>query len=153
MKVCNRKLFYKLSSRSRTKIVLPKGVAPIYTASGGVFRAQLFKKCDNNIPKAPDIHLGAAEKWLKGSRDRSNFFTHYTSKHLKSARHIKQGVTSQAFEECQQSRVGTCLHKWTVLVNGYYNCILLHMFVMPNAAITHTHQLDKSAKSVYETVT
>ena len=91
--------------------------------------------------------------WLEGSRDRSIFFTHYTSKHLKGARHIKQGVKSQAFEECQQSRVGTCLHKWTVLVNGYYNCVLLRMFIMPNTAIAHIHQLDKSTNSVYEIVT
>ena len=58
--------------------------------------------------------------WSEGSRERSNSFTHYTSKHLKGARHIKQGVWSQAFEECQQFRVGTCLHEWTVLVNGYF---------------------------------
>ena len=89
----------------------------------------------------------------EGSRDRSNSFTHYTSKHLKDARHIKQVVKSQAFEECQQSRVGTCLHEWTVLVNGYFNCVLLHMLIMPNTAIAHIHQLGKSTKSVYETVT
>ena len=90
--------------------------------------------------------------WLEGSRDRSNSFTHNASKHLKGARHIKQNIKSQASEECQQSRVDTCLHKWTVLVNNYYNYIILHMSKRPNTATTHISQLDKSAKSVNETV-
>ena len=68
-------------------------------------------------------------------------------------RHIKQGVTSQAFEEFQQSRVGTCLREWSILVDDYYSCVFLHMFIMPNAAMTGTHQLDRLVKLVYETAT
>ena len=35
---------------------LPKGVAPIYTASGMTYKVQILKKCDDYIPEAPDLH-------------------------------------------------------------------------------------------------
>ena len=35
---------------------LPKGVAPIYTASGMTYKGQILKKCDDYIPEAPDLH-------------------------------------------------------------------------------------------------
>ena len=34
----------------------PKGVAPIYTASGVTYIVQTLKKCDDYIPEAPDLH-------------------------------------------------------------------------------------------------
>ena len=83
----------------------------------------------------------------------SNSFIHYTSKHLKGMRYIKQGVTSQIFEEFQPSRVGTCLREWTILVVDYYSRALLHMFIMPNTAMIGTYQLDRLAKLVYEATT
>ena len=68
-------------------------------------------------------------------------------------RYIKQGVTSQIFEEYQLSRVGRCLRGWTILVVDYYSRVLLHMFIMPNTAMIGTYQLDRLAKLVYETTT
>ena len=35
---------------------LPKGVAPIYTAPGVTYKVQILKKCDDNIPEAPDLY-------------------------------------------------------------------------------------------------
>ena len=83
----------------------------------------------------------------------SNSFIHYTSKHLEGMRYIKQGVTSQIFEEFQLSRVGTCLRGLTILVADYYSREFLHMFIMPSAAMIGTYQLDRLAKLVYETTT
>ena len=68
-------------------------------------------------------------------------------------RYIKQGVTSQIFEEFQLSCVGTGLRGWTILVVDYYSRVLLHMFIMPNTAMIGTYQLDMLAKLVYETTT